>query len=275
MSGYGGGVARVVELVCYPVKGCAGISLPDAVLTPAGLRHDRGFMVVDERGVFRSQRRDPRLARIRPAIDADGALTLRADGVEPLRVEPGDAGPRRDVTMFGDPYRAIDQGPRAGEWLSEVLGARSGLVRVPPDHDRVVPGHTTGTSGFADSSAVHLVALESYRDLGARIAARGGAAVAMPRFRPNVVVEGWPAYAEDDLRRVEVGEALLGFSKPAIRCAVVLVDQATGAKVGPEPLRTLATYRRTGGGVSFGVKFSVLRPGKLGIGDELAVTAWA
>ncbi|MBZ4322852.1 MOSC N-terminal beta barrel domain-containing protein, partial [Streptomyces huiliensis] len=71
--------ATVVALSSYPVKGCAGTFLDQAVLTPAGLVHDRAFMVVDDEGVFRSQRKDPLLATIRPEVGADGALlTLRA-----------------------------------------------------------------------------------------------------------------------------------------------------------------------------------------------------
>ncbi|CAM5234517.1 hypothetical protein SCALM49S_02815 [Streptomyces californicus] len=55
-------MATVAELITYPVKGCAGTSLSSAELTPAGLAHDRAFMVVGVDGVYRSQRRDPRLA---------------------------------------------------------------------------------------------------------------------------------------------------------------------------------------------------------------------
>jgi uncharacterized protein YcbX len=55
---------------------------------------------------------------------------------------------------------------------------------------------------------------------------------------------------------------------------VTTVDQRAGVKAGPEPLRTLADYRRTDGGVAFGAKFSVIRPGKLSVGDAIAVSSW-
>ena len=74
--------ARVVSLHTYPIKGCAGVASTSAFLTPAGLAHDRTFMVVDEEGVFRSQREDPLLATIRPEVLDDGrALALAAPGV--------------------------------------------------------------------------------------------------------------------------------------------------------------------------------------------------
>ncbi|GAB2598132.1 MOSC N-terminal beta barrel domain-containing protein [Streptomyces capparidis] len=267
----------VVALHCYPVKGCAGIPLERAELTPAGIAHDRAFMVTDDAGTFRSQRRDPRLALVRPDITAEGdVLVLRADGFGEVRVEVDTTGPRRDVELFGKPFLGIDQGGAAADWLSEVLGARSRLVRVPPEHDRVTDGLVPGTCGWADSGAVHLVSAESFALLNDRIAAQGGQPLPMDRFRPNIVARGWAEpHQEDGVRRARVGEAELAYTKPAIRCAVTVVDQERGVRSGPEPLRALAGYRRSAlGGVTFGVKFAVPGPGRLAVGDEVAVTAW-
>ncbi|MFG2845015.1 MOSC domain-containing protein [Kitasatospora sp. NPDC101155] len=266
-------MATVVELRYYPVKGCAGVVAEQAELTRAGLAHDRSFMVVDTEGVFRSQRRDRLLATVQPTVLGGDRLALAAPGVEPVEFAVDTEGPRREVRMFDTPYAAVDQGEEAAGWLSEVLGAPSRLVRVPPEHDRVTDGLTPGTSGFADSSAVHLLSRSSLDDFNAR---SDGAPLPVDRFRPNLVVDGWPEpHTEDLLRRFTVGGAELGYTKLAIRCAVTLVDQSTGAKAGPEPLRTLARYRRAAaGGVAFGSKFAVVRPGTLRVGDEVAVSAW-
>ncbi|TJZ53103.1 MOSC domain-containing protein [Streptomyces piniterrae] len=268
----------VVELITYPVKGCAGVPMAEAELTPAGLPHDRGFMVVDGRGGYRSQRKDPRLAVVRPEVSPDGTrLTLRAPGVDPVRIDVDTTSPRRDVTLFGVPYRGIDQGETAAGWLSETLGTDCRLVRVPPEHDRVADGLFPGTSGYADSSPLHLLSRATLDDLNERFAAAGKPPLPMSRFRPNIVVDGWPEpHVEDRVRRAEVGGAELGFAKLAIRCAVTMVDQETGAKAGPEPLRMFAAYRRVPeGGVAFGSKYSVVRTGKLAVGDDLTVTEWA
>ncbi|MFI6586641.1 MOSC domain-containing protein [Embleya sp. NPDC050493] len=270
-------MATVVELICYPIKGCAGTSCDRALLTPAGLAHDRAFMVVDADGVFRTQRRDPQLAPIRPEIDAGGErLTLRRPGADPVTIDVDTGGPRRDVQLFGNPFRGIDQGDAAAHWLSQALGADSRLVRVPPEHERVTDGAIPGTAGYADSSPLHVLSRTSLDVLNARLGERGAPPLPMARFRPNVVVEGWAdPHTEDRVRRCTVGEAELGYAKLAIRCAVTLVDQDTGTRAGPEPLRTFAGYRRAPqGGVAFGGKFAVLRPGKVAVGDELVVTEW-
>ncbi|MGW8983860.1 MOSC domain-containing protein [Streptomyces parvus] len=287
-------MATVVDLITYPVKGCAGTSVDSAHLTPAGLAHDRSFMVVGVDGVFRTQRRDPRLALVRPTVSADGSrLTLVStepdSGDGALHLDVTTSAPRRDVDLFGATYRGIDQGDEAAVWLTEFLGAPSRLVRVPPEHDRKTDGLTPGTSGYADSSAVHLLSRASLAHLHARLAERGAPLLAMDRFRPNIVIDGFPEgahgehgedwaaepHAEDRIRRAAIGAAELGYTKLAVRCAVTLVDQEAGARGGPEPLRTLADYRRfSAGGVVFGTKFAVVRPGKLSVGDEVTVEEW-
>ncbi|MGH3837890.1 MAG: MOSC domain-containing protein [Pseudonocardiaceae bacterium] len=270
-------MARIVELSYYPVKGCAGTSVCDAMLTTRGLAHDRSFMVIGEDGVFRNQRRTPRMALIRPELSTGGGqLTLRAPGADVLRADVDLAAARRDVELFGVPYQGIDQGDAVAGWLSEMLGEPSRLVRVPPEHDRVTNGQTPGTAGYADSSPLLVTSLSSLDMLNERIAERGGEPVPMNRFRPNIVIGGWDEpHIEDRARRIKTDDAELGYAKLAIRCVVPTVDQESGMKAGPEPLRTLAGYRRaTEGGVTFGVRFSVVRPGKLSVGDEVIVSSW-
>ena len=267
--------AHVSALVVYPVKGCAGVPLTTARLTWAGIAHDREFMVVDDDGTFRSQRKDPRMARIVPEVDSDASrLLLRADEIAPLELETGFDGPRVPVTVHGEPLHGIDQGEEVAAWLSRVLGSSSRLVRVPADHDRVTGGLTPGTAGFADGHAALVTSLSSLELLDERILATGGGPVPMDRFRPNVVVSGWrEPHTEDRVRTLGIGTAELGYAKVCVRCVVTTVDQATGDKRGPQPLRALAGYRRVdSGGVAFGAKFAVTDPGSVSVGDPVEVT---
>ena len=271
-------MATVAELASYPIKSCAGVRLTEASLEPTGLPHDRAFTVVDEQSVFRSQRRDPLLAVIHPEVSADGGgIVLRAPGAADLCIEVDVTSNRRAVELFGVPYQGIDQGSHAAAWLSSVLGKPSRLVRVPPpDHSRVTDGWVPGTSCYADSGAVHLISQASLHTLNERLAGHGEPPVPMARFRPNIVVNGWDEpHLEDQARWLGIGTAKVAYAKLAIRCAVPLVDQRTGTKAGREPLRTLATYRRASqGGIAFGVKLSVVSPGKLTVGDNVCVTSW-
>jgi hypothetical protein len=65
----------------------------------------------------------------------------------------------------------------------------------------------------------------------------------MNRFRPNLVVGGCPAHAEDGWERFRIGGAVFRAAGPCSRCVITCTDQLS-ASVGKEPLRTLASYRR-------------------------------
>lgn len=269
---------QISEIAYYPVKGCAGVSCPAAELTAAGPRHDRTFMVVSSGGMYRTQRGNPALATIRPEVGASGErLTLHAPSTKRLELDVRSDGDRCDVELFGAPYTAIDQGKDAVDWLAEVLGTPSRLVRAPPEHRRVTDGQTPGTAGFADSSPVTVASMSSLDALNRRIVDSGGEPVPMSRFRPNLVVDGWAdPHTEDDVRSMTAGDAELAYAKLDIRCVVTTVDQQAGVKAGPEPLRTLTGYRRvSGGGVAFGVKASIVHPGTVSVGDKVTVNSWS
>ncbi|MFI1012468.1 MOSC domain-containing protein [Streptomyces sp. NPDC020965] len=268
----------VRRLTYYPVKGCAGTEVSSAHVGVTGLEHDRTFMVVAEAdGSFRSQRTQPAMAAVRPAITDGGAgLRLAADGIETLWLAVEPEGERRPVSMFGRPIgEGVDQGEPAAAWFSEVLGAASRLVRVPLDFDRDGWGETPGKVGFADAHALLIASQASLDGLNARIGAHGAEPVPMDRFRPNIVLDGCAEpHAEDEMRRLTTGSVELAYAARATRCAVPMVDQLTGARMGPEPIRTLATYRREPeyqNKVSFGMKAAVVRPGVVAVGDSVQV----
>ncbi|TXS50824.1 MOSC domain-containing protein [Streptomyces sp. t39] len=266
----------VHELTYYPVKGCAGTAVDTARAGAAGLEHDRVFMVVDAvDGSFRSQRKLPAMAAVRPEVrDGGRVLRLDADGAGELVLEVDPEGRRMPVSLFGTPVGdAVDQGDRAAGWFSEVLGAPSRLVRVRDGFDRDGWGETPGKVNFADAHAVLVASLASLDGLNARIEEAGGTAVPMNRFRPNIVLAGCGAPHDEDLmRRITAGSVELAHSVRAMRCAVPMVDQSTGVRSGPEPVRTLSAYRREPryeNKVSFGLKAAVLREGVLSVGDAV------
>lgn len=255
----------------YPVKGCAGVSVQRMDIVATGPVDDRAFMFVAPDGTFRCQRRTPRLALVRPDVVHDGTkLTLAATGHPEVTVGVRQDGPRRPVTVHSWRGFGIDQGDDAAGWGSAVLGEPVRLMRVAPDHERQVD-ERHGPIGYADSTPLHLTSSSSLDELNARILERGGEPVPMARFRPNIVVAGWPEpFTEDGVRAIGVGGTRLRYVKPDVRCQVTMVDQERGEKSGPEPIRTLATFRRDpDGGVTFGIKLAVDTPGGIAVGDPL------
>jgi uncharacterized protein YcbX len=269
-------MAKIARLRYYPVKGCGGTEVPAAEVTEAGLAHDRAFQVVAPDGDFRSQRRYPALAAVRPALRGD-RLALSAPGQEDLVVDVRKDGPRHPGSTFSWHGEGVHQGKAAAEWFSDLLKMPSVLIGVAPDHERVTSGETPGTAAFADGHALLIASESSLDGLNERIAAAGGEPVPIDRFRPNIVISGWEEpHREDEVREMGAGTAKFGYAKQCVRCTVPMVDQETGAKAGPEPIRTLATYRRhPDGGVVFGMKAAVLRPGQVAVGDAVIVHSWA
>jgi uncharacterized protein YcbX len=267
-------------LTYYPVKGLAGVSVDRSQVSGIGLRHDRTFMLVNPDGSFLSQRTVPAMAPLRAVVLGDGErLLLSAEGADDLEIEVTYDGKRRDVSLFRKWVGAgVVQDPAADRWFSERLDRPAALVRITPEHERVGWGVNPGQAGFADAHALLVASLSSLDGLNERIVETGAEPVPMNRFRPNIVVSGWPEpHTEDRVLRASIGAVEIGYAARAIRCAVPMVDQATGAKSGPEPTRTLASYRRQpdyGGGVSFGMKAAVLAPGPISVGDEVVVDEW-
>jgi len=104
----------------YPVKSCRGIAVNEALLTSAGLEHDREWMIVTPEGRFVTQREAPRLALIATDVGND-ALTLDAPGAGRLVVPLELSADVRQVTVWGDRCPAFDQGEPAARWLTELL----------------------------------------------------------------------------------------------------------------------------------------------------------
>jgi len=129
---------RVAELVSYPVKSCAGVSLDAVALTSTGLAFDRFFCVIGTTdGTFISQRTHPRLALVRcdiepreaftdPSIDRV-VLTCETPSMStPLRVEARLGGgvpaeTRTAVTCWEWRGTCADCGEEASRWFTEFL----------------------------------------------------------------------------------------------------------------------------------------------------------
>ncbi len=267
----------LAALHVYPVKGCRGLAPATAWAGARGLEGDRRWMVVDGAGRFVSQRTRPRLAVVAPE-PAPGALVLRAPGREPLVVPLGpDGGPAGGatataVTVWRDTVAALDAGAPAAAWFEALLGDAARLVFMTDDTRRAVdpayaaPGDVVS---FADGFPWLLISEASLADLNARLPRP----LPMSRFRPNLVVSGCAPYAEDGWRTLRIDEAVFRVVKPCARCSVTTVDQETGESDGPEPLRTLAGYRRVGNGVMFGQNLLAERGGELRVGAPVEIVA--
>jgi uncharacterized protein len=287
-------VGRIERLFIYPVKSCAGIEVQDIDLYDTGLDLDRAWMVVDQDGVFVSQREYPRMALIQPQLRR-GELILRAPGMLALHVSiEGVEEPTR-VEVWDDQVPAYDMGNVAAQWFTDFLslnthglpsgqGAKLRLVRFDPDHNRLASKRWTGGADaptmFADGFPILVLSQSAVDALNNKLLASGQTAVTVERFRPNVVLGGLVEHDEDRLEAIAVhvqaadrgeapGNVELALCKPCARCSIPDVDPAT-AQTGTAVADTLQTYRadsRVGGAVTFGMNAFI----RAGVGAKLRV----
>lgn len=244
-------MATVTELLIYPIKSCAGISVPEAQFHVSGLVaegvHDREWMLVTQDGQFLTQREYPRMALLTPRIDGD-AVEVTAPGMPPLRLPLAhDAAARSmHVQIWDHSVDAADCGDAAAAWFADAIQGPCRLVRFRPDVHR--PTSTKWTGGapaetrFADGYPILVIGQASLDDLNARLQAAGRAPLPMNRFRPNLVVDGLEAFEEDYVESFATDGLALRPVKPCARCPIPAIDQATGIP-GPDPLDILQSYR--------------------------------
>jgi len=256
----------------YPLKSASGIAPNEADVERRGLAGDRRWMLVDGDGTFLSQRSHPRLALI-GVKRTDEGLRLTAPDQESIDVvQPGASVERRTVTVWGDAVEAALASDAAHAWCAAFLETDVRLVYMPEASRRAVDAEYATRDddvvSFADGYPLLLTTTASLADLNDRL----DAPLPMDRFRPNVVVDGTAAWAEDAWRRIRIGAVTFRAVKPCGRCAVTTTDQQTAAR-GKEPLKTLATFRRGAdtGMVYFGWNLIPEAPGRLRVGDAVDV----
>jgi uncharacterized protein YcbX len=233
---------RVAALYVYPVKACRAIAIEDATLNLLGLEQDRRFAFVGDDGRALTQRDQPLLATVRPALDEE---TLRLDfgGLLQLTFPLRDFVASTSIDVWGKQVPARAAPERLLAEAADYLDSRARLVMLDPLAQRA----------FVDSQPVLVTTTGMLSKLNIPD-------VGMERFRPNIVLEGDGTWQE-----LRAREAILEYARPCGRCEVTTIDQASGARRGPEPQRTL-TERFEG---NFGVYCRVTRPGRLRRGELL------
>lgn len=226
-------MARIESLHIYPVKSATVIDLAESIVTPQGLLHDRNWLIVDDQGHFITQRTEPRLAQLQTAL-TDAALRLQhpqaGDLLLPLpamtEAEALPSTPLHKVRVWKRDILAFDVGDAAAAFVSKILARPARLVRASKEN-------------FPDGYPLLICTVESLAALNEQLPQP----LPMNRFRPNIVLSGLAAWAEDRIHSLCIGgEVWLRPVKACTRCVMTGIDQATG-QPGLSPLATLKRLR--------------------------------
>jgi len=260
---------KVTGLYIYPIKSLQGIEVQEAEVLERGFKYDRRWMIVDAKNQLITQRTHPHLSQVSIRLASDHIIATYPGQAElqiPLSLE---AGNETEVTVWDDQVKALEGEEKLNRWISEVAGISCKLVFMPETASRRINPNRAKNSenvSFADGYPYLIISEASLEDLNGRM----GVTLPMHRFRPNIVVSGTEPYAEDSWKNFSIGNVNFYGTHGCKRCVFTTIDQETGKK-GAEPLKTLATYRKEGSEVVFGVNVIASASGSIRTGDEITL----
>lgn len=260
---------RIAALHIYPVKSMRGVAVPSLDLEPWGPRGDRRWMVVDAVGRFVTQREHPVLATVEARL-TEGGLHLSKDDYGAVDLDAPAPHQRQEVTIFRARVDAAASSGQAAEWISDLLGEPCRFVFMDQPASARPTALGTGCVSFADEYPVLLTNAASLDNFNRQ----AGQQTPMARFRPNLVVEGAQAWAEDGWAGLSIGDVSFDVVQDCGRCVITTIDQQRGEKaVDAEPLRSLGALRRDPKGKTlFGIHLRPLTSGRVVVGDLVEVT---
>lgn len=249
-------VGDVRMLRRHPVKGFTPEAM-ESVTLKAGAHFpcDRMYAVEDGPSGFNPRKpghvskqkftvlaKIPEVAKARTKYDEDTGVIIVEAGGEPPFIA-----------------RLTEEAGRKGfaAWLTRFLGdLATGPLQVLPAPE----GHR-----FMDhpQGFVSIINLASVRDLHEKT----GRAIDPMRFRANVYVDGWPAWAELEMagRDIQLGGARVKGVKPIVRCSATCVDPSTGDYDMDLPGDLFEHYNH----MHCGLYVSVEEGGELKVGDRV------
>jgi MOSC domain-containing protein len=252
----------VTGLALTPVKATQLRAVDRIRLRPEGVRENRRFFLIDDRGRMVNSKNLGALEQVIADYD-DAARRLRMT-FPGGRVLAQDVllGEEIETEFYSEPLAArLVDGPWA-EALSELTGKPLRVVEAPDEHGAVDRRDAAGTVSLISRASL------------ARLAEVGGQeSVDSRRFRMLIEIDGVPSHAEDDWvgRQVQIGEASVSITGNVGRCLITSRHPESG-EVDLPTLDILRSYRTdftTTEPLPFGVWGRVLSGGTVALGDSV------
>lgn len=248
--------AHVVGLYRYPVKGLSPEAMTQAEVPTGGtMPADRRYAIENGPGRF-----DPAAPRHLPKITF--LMLMRNERLAALKTRYDDAAETLTIERDGKRVAWGQLNAKLGRQLLEQFfaGYMRGDLRGAP---RIVEaeGHS-----FSDVAAkcLHIINLASLRELERA----AGRSIDPLRFRPNVIIDGLPAWAEFGWldKDITIGALTGSVFARTQRCDATNVDPTAAVRDMSIP----ALLQRTWGHTDFGVYAKVTSGGTLREGDAVA-----
>jgi len=280
------GTVKVSKIFVHPIKSCRGTSVESARYTPQGVENDRKWCVLDaEKNQILTAREVPKLVLVKPLIQVDesspegGSLIVtfpEDSGCEsfaiPLRPNKEILSTwtlLTDVTIWPG-YAPIDgyicqsstgDASSPSDILSRYIGKPVHLLYKGPlprsiDATYEFPD-LKATAHFQDMYPLLVCSEENAQAVEDQIKPLVGTQgidqrwedgkILIERFRPNIVLKGAGAFAEDGWEEISFGSeaapSITLVSKCA-RCLLPNVDPETGVRDAAVPYKVIMKFRK-------------------------------
>lgn len=212
---------KVAQLWTYPFKSGKGQSVSVTQVDAEGMSDDRRLVALDKNGVFLTARRYGELLHLACKKTEHGWLLEHPSQEEHCQIISSELTLPIMGTLWKDTIKALDAGDVAAHWLSQVLKTevRVGVWQNQARHSNKYQFETT----FSDASPILLASEASVQ----QACDWGEITPDVRRFRPNIVVSGIEAFAEDSWQKFRIGEIDFEVLDTCVRCILTTRDPDT------------------------------------------------
>lgn len=262
----------ISQLWVYPIKSCQGVQVDTLLLDALGAADDRRYMLVDENGVFVTQRQFASLVLISIIRHEQGWLITLPDGLSRVLPAVGLTEQIVDVVVWGDSFSAFDQGDQWAQFFSIFLQRNVRLIYTDSHTSRCINNQYSPEKrqvNFADGFPL-LIVNKSSLDL---INQHLDIPITAERFRPNIVVVGAPAFAEQAWKILIADDVMLALVKPCSRCVIPTINLSTAKKEKRVWQVLEQLCKKEDGAVYFGMNVIHSNNATLSIGQCLTISA--
>lgn len=262
----------VSELTIYPIKSARGLNFESIQLNPQGPECDRRWMVIDSNNAFVTQRKFTKMCLIDTQLNGD-ELFISAQGFGQCRLPQGGS-KSFNSSVWGTVVNGEDCGDEAAEWVSAFLGKECRIIYMRNDYSRLVDTNFATQNervGFADGFPLLITTQASLDDFNLKLSsAHPELKVDMRRFRPNIVITGNAAWAEDQWQQISIAGIEFSLVKPCSRCIMPSVNPETGEKQ-MAVNKALLEHRQRDKQTYFGQNALSQSLGRISVGDTVEI----
>lgn len=261
----------VSQLWTYPFKSGKGVSLTSTQFDSEGMCDDRRLVALDDNGVFITARRHSELLQLSCTKNSCGWLLQHPAQDSPCQINQPEPEEAITGTLWKDALDALDAGDEAAAWLSDLL-KKQVRIAIWKKQSRYSSKYQLETS-FSDAAPILITTEASIQQVckWAHIESD------VRRFRPNIVLDGVEAFAEDGWRKLQIGKLSIEILDPCVRCILTTKQPDTGeAHIEMQPIKALMkNHANDAGQPLFGVNATLLNSADnsvIAIGDEVTLS---